>query len=169
MSKKVKELPTSEQIYKKNKTKAKVFGVLTPVVWCLFLSLSLIFFWLSIKNSVGNVIEILDLLDKEKYSGTEILENYRFLVNKWGEWELIGAGSAGLVVRYVDIGNAMFSDMMMLYATLSVATLCIGIILGKIVFPLLVKHFKNSNDEMVDIATLKSASQIAQISKKEWF
>lgn len=130
-----------------------------------------IFFVLAIRNSVGNVTEILDLLDKEKYNETELVENYKFLVDKWGEWEIIGAGSAGLVIRYVDVANALFSGLMITFTTLTVIFLALAILFGKIIFPLLSSYYKNSNEQMVDLATLKSASQIDEISKskKEWF
>jgi len=104
-------------------------------------------------------------LDKMKYTGTELEQNYQYLVNKWGEWEIIGAGSAGLVIRYVDVGNALFSGLMITYCILTFVTLVLALVLGKIVFPMLEKYFKNSNDEMVDMATLKSASQIDEMSK----
>lgn len=122
-----------------------------------------------VKNSVGNILEILDMLDADKYSGEEIRQNYLYLIDKWGEWEIIGAGSAGLVVRYVDIGRAMFSGLMMLYMVLAAVAATIAVIFGKIVYPLLAKYYEDSNEEMVDLATLQSASQINKMSKKEWF
>lgn len=125
-----------------------------------------------IKNSVGNITEILSQLDKSIYSETQIQENYKALIERWGEWEIIGENSAGLVVRYVDIGNALFSGLMIIFSTLTVISLCLGIVFGKIVFPALKRHYENSNTEMVDLATLKSATQINEISKKakkEWF
>lgn len=118
------------------------------------------------KNSVGNVTEILQLLDKETYNATQIRENYQYLVSKWGEWEIIGENSAGFVVRYVDVGAALFSGLMIVYACLSAAALCLAIVFGKIVFPLLAKHYKSANDEMVDMATLTSATLIEQMSKE---
>lgn len=124
------------------------------------------------ENSVGNVIEILDKLDKTKYSGEQLETNYKYLVDKWGEWEIVGANSAGLVVRYVDVGKALFSGLMITFSTLTVVSFSLAIVFGKIVFPLLAKHFENNNNEMVDLATLKSATQIDEISKKtkkEWF
>lgn len=121
------------------------------------------------KNSIGNILEILDLLNADKYSGEEIQQNYTYLIDKWGEWEIIGAGSAGLVVRYVDIGNALFSGLMILYMILAVIVIVLGILFGKLVFPLLAKYYEHSNEEMVDLATLQSASQIDKLSKKEWF
>lgn len=160
----------AEQIYRKNKKKARVFEILTPIVWYLFLFLAFIFFCFTINNSVGNIVEILDLLDKDIYTGTELSQNYAYLVSKWGEWEIIGTGVGGLSVRYIDIGNALFSGLMVTFSTLTLLAIVSAIVLGKIMFPLLAKHFRNSNEEMVDLATLKSASQIEKISKrKEWF
>lgn len=124
---------------------------------------------------MGNVIDILDSLDKKTYGSDEIKEHYMQLVDKWGEWEIIGEDSAGLVVRYVNIGNALFSGLMRIYTVLTVISLCVAVVLGKIVFPSLAKLYKNNNEEMVDLATLKSAQQIDTIVKKakdkgkEWF
>lgn len=124
------------------------------------------------ENSVGNITEILQLLDKEVYSGEEIKANYDLLVEKWGEWEVVGEENSNFTIRYINIGNALFSGLMMTYLSFTIASFCAAIILGKIVFPLLVKMYKNNNDEMVDLATLKSASQIDAMTKKagkEWF
>lgn len=123
-----------------------------------------------IQNSVGNITEILRLLDKDVYTGEEIAEHYTYLVEKWGEWEIVGAGSAGLVVRYVDIRNALFSGLMITYAILAGLFLVLAVVFGKIVFPQLEKLYTNNNAEMVDVATLKSAQKIDEITaKKEWF
>lgn len=121
------------------------------------------------KNSVGNVTEILNLLDKDMYGKEQLATNYQKLIEKWGEWEIVGAGNAGLVVRYVNIGNALFSGLMITYSILTVVAFVSAILFGKIIFPMLSKHFTNVNEEMVDMATLKSASQIDKLSKKEWF
>lgn len=116
------------------------------------------------------MVEILELLDTDNFTGTELEQNYAALVERWGEWEIHSANSAGLVIRYVNVGNALFSGLMITFSTFTVISLCSAILLGKIVFPMLSKHFTNCNDEMVDMATLKSAAQIAQMSgKKEWF
>ena len=129
---------------------------------------------LTLKNSVGNVTEILHLLDKDVYSGEQIRTNYEMLIGKWGEWEVFGQDSAGLVIRYVDVGEAMFSGFMRLYSTLAIITFCLAVILGKIIFPWLSKLYKDANEEMVDLATLTSATQINQLTEakkagKEWF
>lgn len=117
---------------------------------------------------MGNVIEILELLDKDTYNRTELTENYKMLAARWGEWEI--AGGIGFTVRYIDVGKALFSGLMVTYGILVVISLCSALIFGKVVFPLLSKMYKNNNEELVDMATLKSASQIDQISKsKGWF
>lgn len=122
------------------------------------------------KNSVGNITEILNLLDKDTHTAEQLATNYQSLISKWGEWEIIGGGTAGLTVRYVNIGNALFSGLMITFSVFTVISFVLAILLGKIIFPLLYKHFTNLNEEMVDMATLKSASQIEQMSKKkEWF
>ena len=125
------------------------------------------------QNSIGNITEILHLLDSEIYSGEEITEHYKMLVEKWGEWEIIGADSSGLVVRYVDIRNALFSGMMILYAFLAGLSFVLAIVFGKLIFPSLSKYYTANNSEMVDMATLKSAAKIEKMTKnkdkKEWF
>lgn len=127
-----------------------------------------------IKNSVGNIVEILDLLDKNKYLPEQIQENYQMLIQKWGEWELVGENSAGFVVRYVDVRNALFSGLMITYMVLTIIFFVLSFVIGKILFPQLAKIYTNNNDEMVDLATLKSAQKINELTeqkpaRKEWF
>ena len=167
---KEKKVLSAEDIYKKNKRKAKNLKIMTPLVFWTLLLLTLIFFCLMIQNSVGNVTEILRLLDDEIYTSTEIQENYKMLVEKWGEWEIIGADSAGLVVRYVDIRNALFSGLMITYMILCIVSFVLAFLLGKIVLPTMRKYYETNNDEIVDMATLKTAAKIDEkINKKEWF
>ena len=118
------------------------------------------------QNSVGNITDILQKLDNDVYNKEEIIANYNELAVKWGEWEIIGAS-----VRYIDIGNALFSGLMMTFSTLALVSLSFAIILGKVVFPLLKRYYENTNEEMVDLATLKSASQLDELTnkRKEWF
>lgn len=138
-----------------------------------FMGLTIIFVILMSKNSIGNVTEILHLLDKDVYSGEQIEANYAALVEKWGEWEIIGENNSGFVVRYVDVRAALFSGLMITYMVLSIVCLCLAIIIGKILFPRLAKMYTDSNSEMVDVATLKTMSQVEEMtgkkSQKEWF
>ena len=118
--------------------------------------------------------EILHLLDKDIYTGEQIEENYAYLIEKWGEWEIVGEGNSGLVIRYVDVRNAMFSGLMITYTVLMIVSIVLSIILGKVLFPQLSKLYSDNNAEMVDVATLKSAAKIDEMAKtkkstKEWF
>ena len=173
MSKEKKPM-TAEMLYKKNKKKAKIFKTLSPVMCYLFLAVAILFFIMMIKNSIGNVTEILHLLDKDIYTGEQIEENYAYLVQKWGEWEIVGAGTSGLVIRYVDVRNALFSGLMITYTDFTIVSLALSVILGKVLFPQLSKLYSDNNSEMVDVATLKSAAKIDEMtnnknSEKEWF
>ena len=171
---KEKKPMTAEMLYKQNKKKAKIFKTLSPVMCYLFLALAILFFIMMIKNSIGNVTEILHLLDKDIYTGEQIEENYAYLVQKWGEWEIVGAGTSGLVIRYVDVRNALFSGLMITYTVFTIFSLALSVILGKVLFPQLSKLYSDNNSEMVDVATLKSAAKIDEMtnnkkSEKEWF
>ena len=113
-------------------------------------------------------------MNKDIYSGEEIEKNYAYLVEKWGEWEIIGEGSSGLIIRYVDVRSALFSGLMVTYSILTGVSILLAILIGKIVFPQLSKLYSDNNSEMVDVATLKSAAKIDELSKnknstKEWF
>lgn len=116
--------------------------------------------YFALRNSVGNIVDILRALNKDTHTKEELQANYLALIEKWGEWEIIGEGMSGLVIRYVDVGNALFSGLAIIFTTLSVVFLVTGIVLGKIVFPLLSKHYKNTNDELVDVSTLRTAEQM---------
>ena len=128
-----KKTLTSEQIYQKNKRKAKLCKIFTPIIFYMFFLLTIFFLILAMKHSIGNVFDILNLLDKDVYSGEELRQNYMYLVEKWGEWEIIGEDSAGFVVRYVNIGNALFSGLMMTYFVLASISLTLAIVFGKII------------------------------------
>lgn len=115
------------------------------------------------------------MLDKDVYNAEQIAENYKLLVEKWGEWEIVGADSVGLVIRYVDIRNALFSGLMITYTILCVVSLVLAVVIGKILFPQLSKSFVSNNDELVDMTTLQNAQKIDEMAKKqkenkkEWF
>ena len=80
----MKKQLTSKQIYKKNQFKSKCFKILAPITYWLFIGLVLLFGSLAIKNSIGNVTEIIQKLDKDIYTRQEISTNYQELVEKWG-------------------------------------------------------------------------------------
>jgi hypothetical protein len=139
---------------------------------------TILFFYLTIKNSVGNVVEIINALDADKYTRPELEENYLALKEKWGEWVIFGEDGAGISVKYINIGNALFSGLMITFSVFTIIFLLLAIIIGKILMPMLIKMYKESNEQLVDIATLKTMEQVNELSgkkeknkkpKKEWF
>jgi len=157
-------------MYKKNQLKAKVFKQLSPVVFWLFLSLSILFLCLMLKHSVGNITDIIDKLDTDSYSGEQVEVNYRELIDKWGEWTIIGKDGGSLSIKFVDLKNAFFSGLMGTFVVLSLTCLSVAIIIGKFVFPKLTKYYSDNNQDMVNIATLQTNTEIRKKKDKEdWF
>lgn len=131
---------------------------------------------MTIRNSIGNVIEIIDKLDKDQYNQVQLEENYEMLKQKWGEMIVFGDEAAGISIKYIDVGEALFSGLMVTFTTLTVIFLAIAIIFGKIILPILAKVYQDSNEQLVDIATLKTMENVNEMSgkknkktKKEWF
>ena len=145
---------TPEEIYKKNQKKAKVLGKLAPICFWGFLALSVICLILAIKNSFGNVAEIIDMLDTKKYTGEELQANYQFLVEKYGEW-VIGNGGAGFQITFVNIGHALFSGLMITDCVLCVLFLISAYVIGKWLFPKLSAQILLENQDMVNLTILK--------------
>ena len=170
-AKQPKPQPTAEQIYKRNRKKAKRLKRSAPIVWIMLLSLTLLMSILAFKHSVGNVLEIMTLLDGDRYNKTEIAENYKMLVERWGEWKVIGGESGGVGFTFIDIKHAMFSGLAITYMTLAVVSFALAVIIGKILLPKLAKYYEESNDSMVDIATLRTNEILTEKkkNKKEWF
>lgn len=147
-----KEL-TPEELYKKNQKKAKVLKKIAPFCFYGFLALSILCLIFAIKNSFGNIAEIMELLDNKKYTGEQLRENYNFLVNKYGEW-VIG-GSAGFTITFVNVGNALFSGLMVVSVILSLVFFVSAFVLGKWLFPRLANQIMEENQEMVNMTILK--------------
>lgn len=147
-----KEL-TPEELYKKNQKKAKVLKKIAPFCFYGFLALSILCLIFAIKNSFGNIAEIMELLNNKKYTGEQLRENYNFLVNKYGEW-VIG-GSAGFTITFINIGNALFSGLMVVSVILSLVFFVSAFVLGKWLFPRLANQIMEENQEMVNMTILK--------------
>ena len=140
--------------------------------------MTILFFCLAVRHSVGNVVEITDLLDKDKFTRVELEQNYLQLKDKWGEWTVFGDDGAGISVKYINVGKALFSGLMKTFTTLTFVFFLMAIVLGKIVFPMLINMYTDSNNQLVDLATLKTMEQVNEMSgkkekiketKKEWF
>jgi len=118
------------------------------------------------------------LLDKDKFTRVELEQNYLQLKDKWGEWTVFGDDGAGISVKYINVGKALFSGLMKTFTTLTFVFFLMAIVLGKIVFPMLINMYTDSNNQLVDLATLKTMEQVNEMSgkkekikktEKEWF
>ena len=113
------------------------------------------------------------MLDKDSLTGEQIQENYQILVDKWGEWTIVGEHGGVFSVQFVDIKNAFFSGLMVTFLTLGLVCLFISILCGKIIFPKLAQYYTDNNQSMVDIATLPTHAEVTKKQKKEskedWF
>lgn len=148
-----KEL-SSVEIYELNKKKAKIFKIISPICFWGFLALGVLCLILAIKNSFGNIVEILDLLDNKQYTGEQLQTNYAYLINKYGEW-VIGNGGNGFTISFVNIGKAVFSGLMLTNIFLSLVFFLSSYILGKLVLPKISNQILLDNQDMVNIKVLK--------------
>lgn len=148
---------TPEEIYKRNQKKSKVLRMLAPICFWGFLALAIICLILAIKNSFGNVAEIINMLDTKKYTGEELQANYQFLVEKYGEW-VIGNGGAGFQITFVNIGHALFSGLMITNCIFFVVFLVSAYLLGKWLLPKLSAQILLDNQDMVNLTILKDHS-----------
>lgn len=149
---------TPEEIYKRNQKKSKVLRILAPICFWGFLALAIICLILAIKNSFGNVAEIINMLDTKKYTGEELQANYQFLVEKYGEWA-IGNGGAGFQITFVNIGHALFSGLMITNCIFFVVFLVSAYLLGKWLLPKLSAQILLDNQDMVNLTILKDHSK----------
>jgi len=150
-----KEL-TAEEVYKKNQKKAKFLKIISPVCFWGFLAISILCLVLAIRYSIGNMVEIMNLLDDKIYTGEELQANYDFLVTKYGEWG-IGNGGAGFTLRFINIGRALFSHAFIFFLVMSIFFVLSAFILGKWTLPKIAKHIETENQDMVNITILKNS------------
>lgn len=160
-------------MYKRNQARAKLFKKLAPVVFWTFISLFALFVILTVSNSWGNVTEVINLLDKDIYTGEELSANYQYLVEKYGEWVIVGKNAGMFSIQFIDIRKAFFSGLMITYISLAVICFAVAIVAGKIVIPKLYQYYSDNNQDMVNMATLQTNAEIQKRKKKsdkeEWF
>jgi hypothetical protein len=150
-----KKILTPEEVYKKNQKKSKVLKKIAPFVFygCLILSFLCLVF--AIKNSFGNVAEIMELLDNKTHTGEELQANYSYLVSKYGEW-VIGNGGKGFTITFVNVGNALFSGLMMVCMFFFIVFLVSAFVLGKWLLPKIADQINAENQDMVNLTVLRS-------------
>lgn len=156
-----KKQQSPEEIYKANQTKSKLLKRLAPIVFwgCLVLSVLCLFF--AVKNSFGNVAEICDMLDAKKFDGQQLQEHYNYLTDKFGEW-VIGNGSLGFTITFVNIKNAVFSGVMIFASFMSIMFLISAYLLGKWLLPKMSEQIIQDNQDMVNLTILKDHDKIEQ-------
>ena len=147
-------MKTTEQIYKSNQKKAKIFKFIAPIVRWGLLALSILFFYLAIRNSLGNLLEITHLLNSKQYTGAELKANYDMLIDKYGKWH-IGNGGAGFSIEFINIYNAVFSGVAITCFFLAVTCLISSFVFGKYVLPMIAKQINENNQDMVNMTILK--------------
>lgn len=163
----MKKQLTNEQLYDKREKIAFWLQKLTPIIYWGFILLAVFFFIMAIKNSLGNVMDIVRMLDKNVYSGEQIAQNYADLVAKWGEWTIIDLGATDQVsIQFVDIRNALFSGLMTTFVALMITSILIAFVVGKIVFPQVAESLKEKNKNQVAKTTFEIQKEIKTINKK---
>ena len=145
---------TLEEIYKRNQKKSKVLRTIAPICFWGFLALAIICLIFAIKNSFGNVAEIINMLDKKNYTGEELQANYLYLIDKYGEW-IIGNGSSGFQITFKNIGHALFSGLMMINLIFFIVFLVSAYLLGKWLLPKISAQILLDNQDMVNLTILK--------------
>lgn len=149
---------SAEEIYKKNQKKSKILRILAPVCFWGFLLLSIVCLIFAVKNSFGNIAEIMDLLDNSKWTGEQLEANYTYLIGKYGEW-VIGNGGNGFTISFINIGKALFSGLMIANCFLSVLCFASAYVLGKWVLPRLAEQILIDNQDMVNLTILKNQNK----------
>lgn len=161
MEKKVK---TPEQIYKRNQKISKTLGKIAPFVYWGCIALAIIALIFAVKNSFGNILEIMDLLDNDNYTGVELSANYQLLIEKYGLWS-IGTGGSGFTVEFIDIGNALFSGLAITNCIMFVVWLFCAFLGGKWLLPKLSKQIAENNQNSVNMMVFKTAKQEDKIDE----
>lgn len=145
---------TAEQIYKRRQKSAKLCGTAAPFVFWICIALCILCFVFAVRHSIGNILEMKELLNSRKHTGEELAQNYEMLVQKYGEWE-IGQMGGGFSIRFVDIGKAMINGLAVANAVLCVFFLLSAYILGKWLLPRLSNQITQDNQDMVNLRVLE--------------
>ena len=149
-----KEL-TPDKIFEKEAKKGEILGKLALPCFIVFLLLSAVCLYFAIRNSIGNVAEIIRLLDNKAYTGEELRANYQYLIEKYGKWT-IGNGGAGFDVTFINIGKALFSGLAIINFVFSIVFFASAFVFGKFLFPKISQHIEQKNDKMFKVTVLRN-------------
>lgn len=140
-------------IYKRRKRAELTLKIITPILYWGCLIGCLVCLYFAIKNSFGNMAELISLLDSKKYTATELQEHYAQLVEKYGEWH-IGSGSTGFVLNFINIKKVFFSGVMIM--NLLGSGICLAChIIAKKVLPKVAQRNREKNQDLVNMEMLK--------------
>lgn len=149
---------TKVDIYKKRQKRAKILKFLTPIIYWGCLAICIICLVYAVRNSFGNIAEITSLLDSKKYTGAELQANYTMLIEKYGEW-IIGSGSTGFTIKFINISKAVFSGIMISCVIGSVISGISSILFGKWLMPMLARKYTQDNQDMTNLVILSEADK----------
>lgn len=140
-------------IYKKRKRIEIALKIITPIIYWGCLIGCFICLYFAIKNSFGNMAELINLLDSKKYTSVELQEHYNMLVERYGEWH-IGSGSTGFQLNFINIKKVFFSGVML--ANLIGSGICLaGHIIAKKILPKVAQRNREKNQDLVNMEMLK--------------
>ena len=147
---------TAEQIYKSNQKKAKILKIVSPICFWGFLVIGIICLILAVRYSLGNMVEIFNLLDDKVYTGEQLQQNYNYLIEEYGEWG-IGNGGSGFTMKFINVARALFSHAFVFNMTMGIFFILAAFLLGKWIFPKIAKQIEGSNQDMVNLTILKNS------------
>lgn len=148
---------TKVDIYKKRQKKAKILKKITPFVFGGCIAICILCLVFAVRNSFGNIAEISNLLDGKKYTDIELQANYTMLIEKYGEW-VIGSGSAGFLIKFINIGKAVFSGIM-ISCTIGAVISGISGILFFWLAPASARKLTQDNQDMTNLVILDEADK----------
>lgn len=156
---------TIDEIVAKKQKRAKLISKLAPIIRWVFLGLSILCFYIAIRNSIGNLIEIFDKLDDSRFTGDELQANYTYLINKYGEWH-IGKGGSGFSIVFINIKRAIFSGVMLTFFIGGIILLTSSFVFGKWLLPMLAKDMQEDAQSTTNVELLKMAERSKKVDNK---
>jgi phage-related minor tail protein len=141
------------ELYKRNQKIRKVLRVASPIVYWVFMALAMICLIFAIRNSIGNLLEMYEMLDGSDKTGQELVNNYDALLDKYGPWS---AQAGPYVITFIDVRNVVLNGFAITNAIFAVFFYIAGNVLGKWVFPWLARKIEKDNQDMVNITILEN-------------
>ena len=150
--------------YEKKHKVAKILKKIAPIIFIVSLVIGSLFLISTIKHSLGNFGEMVDMLDKKAHTGEELQENYAYLIEKYGEW-VIGNGSNGFQISFINIKNVLFGKFAIISFMSSIFFFVFAFVI-KWLLPTIAKEIDDENDSMVNLANLETNQKINELYEK---